>query len=115
MFNPRTTYDVTYDSIAIKEFSDYKEEYVVRPPYQRKSVWSRKNKQNLLDSLFRRYYIPRIVIRLVRLDEERTVKEVIDGQQRITQRKSFLPTNFLCLTHSKMFIRRFRAKHTRNC
>lgn len=78
MFNPRTAYDVTFEPIAIKDFADYKEEYVVRPPYQRKSVWSRKNKQNLLDSLFRRYYIPRIVIRLVRLDEERTVKEVID-------------------------------------
>src|SRR5581483_340521 len=36
------------------------------------------------------YYIPRIVIRLVRLDEERTVKEVIDGQQRITTAQDFL-------------------------
>jgi hypothetical protein len=37
-------------------------------------VWSRKKQQALLDSLFRRYYVPRIVIRQVRLNEERTVK-----------------------------------------
>ena len=89
MFNPRTAYDVNFDTIAIKDLADYKEEYVVRPPYQRKSVWSRKKQQALLDSLFRRYYIPRIVIRLVRLDDERTVKEVIDGQQRITTAQDF--------------------------
>lgn len=89
MFNPRIAYDVGYDTISIKDFADYKDEYVVRPPYQRKSVWSRKKQQALLDSLFRRYYIPRIVIRLVRLDEDRTVKEVIDGQQRIKTAQDF--------------------------
>jgi uncharacterized protein with ParB-like and HNH nuclease domain len=66
------------------------EEFVVRPPYQRKNVWSRKKQQALLDSLFRRYYVPRIVIREVRLDEERTVSEVIDGQQRIYTVQRFL-------------------------
>ena len=89
MFNPRTAYDVGFDTISIKDLADYKEEYVVRPPYQRKSVWSRKKQQALLDSLFRRYYIPRIVIRMVRLDEDRTVKEVIDGQQRIITAQDF--------------------------
>jgi hypothetical protein len=89
MFNPRTAYDVGFDTIAIKDFADYKDEYVVRPPYQRKNVWGRKKQQALLDSLFRRYYIPRIVIRLVRLGEERTIKEVIDGQQRITTAQDF--------------------------
>src|SRR2546426_8156445 len=113
MFNPRTAYDVGFDTIAIKDLADYKEEYVVRPPYQRKSVWSRKKQQALLDSLFRRYYIPRIVIRLVRLDEECTVKEVIDGQQRITTAQDFSPMDFLCLKHSRMSIRRFQVRHTR--
>ncbi len=89
MFNPRTAYDVHFDTIAIKDFAEYKDEYVVRPPYQRKNVWSRKKQEELLDSLFRRYYIPRIVIRLVRLDDERTVKEVIDGQQRIITAQDF--------------------------
>jgi hypothetical protein len=89
MFNPETEYDITLDTIHLRDFRDYWEDYVVRPPYQRKSVWSRKKQQALLDSLMRRYYIPRLVIREVRLGSRRTVKEVIDGQQRITTAKSF--------------------------
>src|SRR5690606_23469583 len=63
--------------------------YVTRPPYQRKSVWGPKKKQNLLDSLIRRYYIPKLVIREVRLSEAETVNEVIDGQQRINTVQDF--------------------------
>ncbi|MFY9619736.1 MAG: DUF262 domain-containing protein [Pyrinomonadaceae bacterium] len=90
MFNPKTQYEIVPQIIQIREFQDYWEEFVVRPPYQRKSVWSPKKKRQLLDSLFRRYYIPRIVIREVRRDNDRTAREVIDGQQRITTAKEFL-------------------------
>jgi len=90
MFNPKTEYDIVHKSFPIRDFHDYAEEFVVRPPYQRKNVWSQRKQQALLDSLFRRYYVPRIVIREVRLDEERTVHEVIDGQQRINTVQRFL-------------------------
>lgn len=90
MFDPQTEYEVSFEPIPIRDFHEFKEEFVVRPPYQRKSVWSRKKQQALLDSLFRRYYVPRIVIRLVRLDSDRTIKEVIDGQQRIHTAQLFL-------------------------
>ncbi|RIK19164.1 MAG: hypothetical protein DCC51_09365 [Anaerolineae bacterium] len=89
-FNPRKEYEVLYEPIAITDFKDFAEEYIVRPPYQRKTVWSRKKQQALLDSLFRRYYIPRIVIREVRLSEDQTIREVIDGQQRIATVQAFL-------------------------
>jgi hypothetical protein len=58
---------VYFDNIPVQDFLDYWEEFVVRPPYQRKTVGNRKKQQALLDSLFRRYYVPRIVIREVRL------------------------------------------------
>src|SRR5271157_6000915 len=90
MFNPKPQYEVVQDALPIRDFKDYWDEFVVRPPYQRKSVWSKKKKQALLDSLFRRYYVPRIVIREVRRDATRTAREVIDGQQRITAAKEFL-------------------------
>lgn len=89
-FNPKQEYQVVEDLCTIKDFSDYSEEYVTRPPYQRKNVWSIKRKQNLLDSLFRRYYIPKIVIREVRLEEDKTIKEIIDGQQRIITAQEFI-------------------------
>lgn len=90
MFNPKTQYTVIPKNYPIRDFHDYPEEYVVRPPYQRKNVWSRKKQQDLLDSMFRRFYVPRLVIREVRLSQAQTVHEVIDGQQRITTVQRFL-------------------------
>ncbi len=88
-FNPKQKYEITSDTISIKDFFDYKDDFVCRPPYQRKSVWSLKKKQSLIDSLFRRFYIPKVIIREVRLDSENTIKEIIDGQQRITTVQEF--------------------------
>ena len=82
-FNPKSEYTIVSTEISIKDFFDYKEDFVTRPPYQRKSVWSKSKKQALMDSLFRRYYIPKLVIREVRLSDNQTVNEIIDGQQRI--------------------------------
>lgn len=89
-FDPKTRYDIVPKAVRLREFCDYQELYVVRPPYQRKTVWSRKKQQALLDSLFRRYYVPRLVLREVRLSPQTTVWEVIDGQQRITTAQRFL-------------------------
>lgn len=89
-FNPKTEYDIIIKIFPIRDFHEFAEEFVVRPPYQRKNVWSQRKQQALLDSLFRRYYVPRIVIREVRLSENRTVHEVIDGQQRINTVQRFL-------------------------
>ncbi|MGY1425220.1 HNH endonuclease family protein [Lysobacter sp. A289] len=80
--------------MSIKDFYEYADDYVTRPPYQRKVVWSRKKKQALMDSLFRRYYIPKLVIREVRLSETQTVNEIIDGQQRITTVQEFFANKY---------------------
>lgn len=88
-FNPKSEYLITEQLYSIRDFHEYKDEFITRPPYQRKNVWSNKKKQSLLDSLFRRYYIPKIIIREVRLNNERTVNEVIDGQQRINTIQGF--------------------------
>lgn len=68
----------------IYDFHDRKKLYVTRPPYQRKAVWSTANQRALLDSIFRGYYIPRLVLRQVTVGEGAVKFEVIDGQQRIT-------------------------------
>ena len=89
MFQPKKEYDVSSDKIQIEDFHKYKDEFVTRPPYQRKTVWSIKKQQDLVDSLFRGYYIPKLVLREVRLTEERILREVVDGQQRITTVQNF--------------------------
>ncbi len=88
-FNPRTEYTVSPKLIPIGDFYRYADEFVTRPPYQRKGVWSTKKKQALLDSLFRRYYVPKIIIREVRLNGDKAVNEVVDGQQRIIVAQEF--------------------------
>lgn len=88
-FNPKTEYLIISQSIDIRDFHEYADDFIIRPPYQRKNVWSNKKKQDLLDSLFRRYYIPKIVIREVRLNKEKTLREIIDGQQRINTAQDF--------------------------
>ncbi|SMN02617.1 hypothetical protein SPONN_1496 [uncultured Candidatus Thioglobus sp.] len=93
-FNPKPEYITVSSDINIKDFFEYKEMYVTRPPYQRKSVWSKKKKQSLMDSLFRRYYIPKLVVREVRLSETQTVNEIIDGQQRITTVQEFFNNQY---------------------
>lgn len=89
MFDPQTEYVITPQEIPLEYFHKYKDAYVVRPPYQRKNVWSDAKQKALLDSLFRKYYIPKIVLREVRLDNKTTLREVIDGQQRIITAQRF--------------------------
>lgn len=93
-FNPKTEYTIVPTEISIKDFFEYKEDFVTRPPYQRKAVWNRKKKQALMDSLFRRYYIPKLVIREVRKDDTGTVSEIVDGQQRITTVQDFFDNKY---------------------
>lgn len=93
-FNPKPEYITVSTDINIKDFFEYREMYVTRPPYQRKSVWSKKKKQSLMDSLFRRYYIPKLVIREIRLSDTQIVNEIIDGQQRITTVQEFFDNQY---------------------
>ena len=88
-FNPKPEYTISPKLFPIGDFFRYTDEFVTRPPYQRKSVWGTKKKQALLDTLFRRYYIPKIVIREVRLNNDKAVNEVVDGQQRIIVAQEF--------------------------
>lgn len=94
LFNPRPEYTIVNIDFGVKDFFDYSEDFVTRPPYQRKAVWSKKKKQSLMDSLFRRYYIPKLVIREVRLSDETTLNEIIDGQQRITTVQEFFSDKY---------------------
>ncbi len=85
MFSPKEDYLIEEQKIPLGDIREYPDKFILRPPYQRHSgVWSKQMQEGLLDSVCRRYYIPKLVLRKVRLDEETIKWEVIDGQQRIS-------------------------------
>ena len=55
----------------------------LNPSYQRKSVWSLKDKKAFLDTIFRNYPCPSIFIHKKTDDEGYTTYHVVDGKQRL--------------------------------
>jgi hypothetical protein len=89
LFRVEEPYLVERKPIRLVEFYRKNDLYVKRPPYQRKTVWSKRKQIQLIDSFFRQYYVPRIVLRQVNFAEGRFKYEVVDGQQRINSIQRF--------------------------
>jgi hypothetical protein len=79
----------TLKSISVKEFiNDYVYRIDLDADYQREKIWSRKNQEELLDSIIKNIDIPKIY--LARLASNETFDfECIDGKQRMTTLLSF--------------------------
>lgn len=59
-------------------------ELQLNPKFQRGSVWSPPAKTYLIDSILRGYPIPKLLLRTaVDRDSRRTLRDVVDGQQRL--------------------------------
>ena len=52
------------------------------PPYQRRSVWTRSDKQFFLDTIFRNYPSPAIFLHKTIADDGKPTYHVVDGKQR---------------------------------
>jgi hypothetical protein len=60
------------------------DELVLNPKFQRGSVWSPQARTYLIDSILRGYPIPKLLLRTsVDRDSRRTIRDVVDGQQRL--------------------------------
>ncbi|AOX00029.1 MAG: DUF262 domain-containing protein [Moorea sp. SIOASIH] len=68
--------------------------------YQRKLVWTLKEKQKLIESIIKKYPIPAILI--AELDNPPETYEIIDGLQRLHSIISFIETAF-CTEYKKYF------------
>lgn len=65
----------------------------LEPAYQREAVWTKSQRQLLIDSLIRNYDIPKLYFRAV--DGPGTIEyEVVDGQQRIRTVISYFNNGF---------------------
>lgn len=76
---------VDYQSIIVQDLINLekKEELNLNPWYQRRSVWNKSQKSYLINTLFESKPIPALYIRhSLDLEKEKSIKEVVDGQQR---------------------------------
>ena len=76
---------VDYQSLIIQDLINIytDDELDLNPWYQRRSVWTNSQKSYLINTLFEGKPVPAIYIRhSIDLDKGRSIKEVVDGQQR---------------------------------
>lgn len=77
---------VEHQSLVIRDLLNYhaRQELNVTPWYQRRSVWKDTEKAYLINTLFEQKPVPSIYIRhSIDIQEEKAIKEVVDGQQRV--------------------------------
>jgi len=76
-------------TLTVKELID---DYIYRidldADYQREKIWSRKNQEELLDSIIQNIDIPKIYLAKVK-DDEQFEFECVDGKQRMTTLLNF--------------------------
>ncbi len=77
---------VDYQKLTIRELltSYDSKELNITPWYQRRSVWTRPQKAYLINTLLENKPVPTLYIRhYLDIETEKSIKEVVDGQQRI--------------------------------
>jgi uncharacterized protein with ParB-like and HNH nuclease domain len=58
---------------------------ILQPKFQRREVWSKNARSYLIDTIVRGYPIPKLYVRQqIDLDTGKSIREVVDGQQRLT-------------------------------
>ena len=90
--------DTTPTTYPISDFLAWQRQGLLdlRPPYQRLSVWTKRAKSLLIDSVLRGYPIPLIFLHnTLDLDRAVSVRQVVDGQQRIRTLLAFIDPHCL--------------------
>ena len=99
---------------SVNDFVGWHErnELLLSPSFQRRRVWSRQGKSYLIDSIIRGMPIPQIFIRQkIHPSARRTVREVVDGQQRISTILDYIDGKFTVLpSHNPKIARRKYAE-----
>src|SRR5213593_2627496 len=82
---------------SIRDFEEWDErdELTLAPKFQRRDVWSDKARSYLIDTILNGKPIPKIYMRQdTNPETRRTVREIVDGQQRLRTVLSFVKDGF---------------------
>jgi len=64
---------------------------ILQPKFQRREVWTKMARSYLIDTILRGLPVPKLYIRqIIDLDTGRSIREVVDGQQRLKAAFDFL-------------------------
>lgn len=77
---------VDYESVVVQDLLTFynRQELNITPWYQRRAVWNEPQKAYLINTIHEQKPVPSIYIRhTVDLEQEKSLKEVVDGQQRV--------------------------------
>lgn len=92
---------------SVRDFEEWYEkgELVLSPGFQRRDVWAPKARSYLIDTIIRGKPIPKIYMRQdINPTTRRTVREIVDGQQRLKTVLMFLKDGFKISTvHNEEF------------
>ena len=91
---------VDYDSLIVQDLINWKkhDELNLEPWYQRRSVWTGPQKSYLINTLFEQKPVPTLYFRhVVDLDLDKSLREVVDGQQRIRSILGYVDNDFAAL------------------
>lgn len=84
----------------ISDLADWyeKKTLILQPKFQRRAVWTEKARSFLIDTILRGLPVPKLFIRQkIDLDRSLTIREVVDGQQRLRAVFDFLEGNLKVL------------------
>jgi uncharacterized protein with ParB-like and HNH nuclease domain len=88
---------VEYEKLIVQELLNFNnnKELDLNPWYQRRSVWTTPQKAYLINTIFEKKPIPSLYIRhSLDIDAEKSVREVVDGQQRIRAILEYVADSF---------------------
>lgn len=88
---------VDYEPLIVQDLINWEkhQELKLNPWYQRRSVWTQPQKSYLLNTLFEQKPVPTLYFRHnVDLEQDKSLREVVDGQQRIRAILEYIKGSF---------------------
>lgn len=73
---------------------------ILQPKFQRRDVWSKNARSYLIDTILRGLPVPKLYIRqIVDLTSSRSIREIVDGQQRLRAVIDYIDDKFTVSKH----------------